>query len=630
MSSQTDSENPYANVDGLVLLSQLERATYTQQWAAGAELFVQLVDFLGSIRGRMGVLNPRPTPEGRRNFYTRIAAAVTSLVNAPQFRLTEVQFAALCGRKSTLEGIFMLSGFGSPAHLLRFHAKPAADGSLTMTGQQAFFLSLFFSLDQLPPELVQAIQQLPPDWQLMLTMGWLTAPFVHTTAGEANRTALFAAHERLRQSSLSPHGTALLGLSSAWMYCSYADSPQKHALKASLNTVWRRLGEANGVRGRSRPYRVTDKPVIAVVAERMSAGHAMHRSYGACIEQLRPRFRVVCLVHEHYYNADTAYLFDEVIAFKGINSLTTMAGQLVKLQPDIIYYPSLGMSEWTPPLAAQRFAPIQFMTLGHPAPAMMDTIDYSLVQAGHGEVAVEFGVKVLERQAWGTFVPHEELDVSKVQRGHEDDGKLHIAINSSQMKLSPRFLTLCERLERESRRPLHFHFFASASGLSYDQMEAVLLPRFRHMTLHPPRPYGQFLENLARCDLALAAFPFGNTNSTVDTCLLGIPTVAYVANEVLSIGDRDVLRMVGMPDWLVSRTDEDYFKVAMKLVHEDDARETLATQLRNTDVAGRLFAPPRDEDKTEFVDAIWWMYQNHEALQKSSAHCLKIGEPIPN
>ncbi|MGM9516473.1 hypothetical protein ACS5PK_19655 [Roseateles sp. DB2] len=630
MSSQPDSDQPQAHIDGLTLLAHLERAAYTQQWSEGAELFVRLVDFLGGIRGGSGVLSPRPSPAGLRAFYTRIAAAITCLVNAPAFRLTESQFAALCGRKATLEAIFDLSGFDGPAHLMRFHAKKNADGSLSMTGQQAFFLSLFYSLDQLPPELVQAIVQLPPDWQLMLTMGWLTSPFVHSAVGEANRSALFAAHERLRQSTMAPHATALLGLSSAWMHCSYADSPLKHALKASLNSVWRRVDEVNGVKARSRAYRKTEQPLLVVVAERMRSGHAMHRSYAACIEQLRPRFRVVCVVHEQYYSPDTASLFDDVVTFKGINSLASMAGQLVRLQPDLIYYPSLGMSEWTPPLAALRFAPIQFMTLGHPAPAMMDTIDYSLVQAGHGEAAHEFGMKVLERKAWGSFVAHEELDVSKIQRGHPDDGKLHVAINSSQMKLSPRFLALVERLERESPRPLHFHFFASASGISYDQVEALLLPRFRHMTLHPPRPYGQFLEQLARCDLALAAFPFGNTNSTVDTCLLGIPTVAYVANEVLSIGDRDVLRMVGMPDWLVSTTDDGYFQVAMKLIQEDDTRHSLAEQLRTIDVAGRLFAPPRPEDKTEFVDAVWWMYENHEALQRSSAHLLKVGEAIPS
>jgi hypothetical protein len=46
-------------------------------------------------------------------------------------------------------------------------------------------------------------------------------------------------------------------------------------------------------------------------------------------------------------------------------------------------------------------------------------------------------------------------------------------------------------------------------------------------------------------------------------------------------------------------------------------------------VRARVFKPPRPEDETEFVDAMDWIYRNHEALQASSAHLIKVGEPIP-
>jgi hypothetical protein len=306
-----------------------------------------------------------------------------------------------------------------------------------------------------------------------------------------------------------------------------------------------------------------------------------------------------------------------------------IGARIFKLQPDIIYYPSLGMSEWTQMVANLRFAPIQVMTLGHPAPAMMDTMDYTLVQAGHGEAALEFGHKVLERRAWGQFAPFGDSVEFDLERTPYEDGRLHIAVNSSLMKLSPRFLALCERIEAEAKRPIHFHFFASASGVMYDRIRQVFERRFRFFTLEPSRHYQAFLKALTRCDLSLAAFPFGNTNSTVDTCLLGIPTVAYYANEVLSIGDRDVMRLVGLPSWLVSDNDEDYFQTAMKLIHDDAARQAIVDQLKATDVKAKLFQPPRPEDETEFVDAFDWLYRNHEALQASSQHLLKVGEPIP-
>ena len=50
-----------------------------------------------------------------------------------------------------------------------------------------FVLSLFYSLDALPPELMQGVLKLPPDQLLPLMVGWFTAPFVHHARGEENR-----------------------------------------------------------------------------------------------------------------------------------------------------------------------------------------------------------------------------------------------------------------------------------------------------------------------------------------------------------------------------------------------------------------------------------------------------------
>ena len=475
---------------------------------------------------------------------------------------------------------------------------------------------------------MQGVLKLPPDQLLPLMVGWFTAPFVHNAKGEANRSLLIE-HSHLIEGAMPTPGI-IQAMTSAWMHCSYADSPRKHQLKQSLNKVWLRLDQLGGLKARSAPRRKVDKPTLLVLGERLVNGHAMLRSYGACWRQLQSRFHTVCMVSEGFAAKDiTEEIFDEAIFLEEGILMKDIGARIVKLQPDIIYYPSLGMSEWTQMTAVLRYAPILVMTLGHPAPAMMDTMDYTLVQEGHGEASHEFGVKVIERKAWGSFVPFSDSMDFNIEKVPFDDDRLHIAVNSSLMKLSPRFLALCQRIEAEAKRPVHFHFFASATGVMFDRIKQVFERRFRYFTLEPSRNYAAFLQLLKRCDLALAAFPFGNTNSTVDTCLLGVPTVAYYANEVLSIGDRDVMRMVGLPSWLVADNDEDYLQTALKLIHDDDARRAIVDQLKATDVKSKLFQPPRPEDETEFVDAFWWIYQNHEALQASSQHLLKVGEPIP-
>lgn len=610
----------------LVLIDKLERAVFQRRTSDGVLHLLELLQAMSMFRGAYGIMPPPGTADQRRAAYTRIAAMISSLLCSPDFQISLGQIADLCGRKPILEAIFELSGYAGPFHLLDFHGQRNDDGSVRLQSNQIFVLCLFYSLDALPTPLLQGVLKLPAAQLLPAMVGWFTAPFVHSEQGENNRRALIDASSLIE--SAAPTSEVLQAMTSAWMHISYADYTNKHQFKQSLNAVWRRLAAFAGLKSNAAPRRQIDKPTLLLAAERMIDGHAMHRSYAASIRQLKSRFHVVCMVSERELAGDTADLYDEVFPLAVGMDLRQISAQIVRIAPDLIYYPSLGMSEWTQIVANLRFAPIQLMTLGHPAPAMCETIDYTLVQQGHGEAAWEFGNKVIERRAWGQFVPNTVVD-SRTAKTAEADGYLHIAVNSSLMKLSPRFLSLCERLDAESQRPLHFHFFASAAGVAYDRMQLVLEPRFRKFTLEPTRSYDGFMAELAKCDLALAAFPFGNTNSTVDTCLLGVPTVAYFANEVLSIGDRDVMRMVGLPAWLVSENDEDYFQTAMKLIHDDAARQAIVDLLKATDVKAKLFQPPRPEDETEFVDAVWWIYENHEALQASSQHLLKVGEPIP-
>lgn len=609
------------------MIDRLERAVFQRRTSEGVKLLLELLHGISTQRNAFGILPAQSSPEERRAAYTRIAAMISALICSPDFQIDLAQIDFLCGRKPMLEAIFELSGYEGPFHLLQYNGVRNPDGSVLLRANQVFVLSLFYSLDLLPPELMQGVLKLPPDQLLPLMVGWFTAPFVHHPRGEENRGILIEHCSRIE--GANPTQGIVQAMTSAWMHCSYADHPRKHDIKRSLNEVWRRLDKLGGLKSRVPARRLVDRPTLLVCAERMSTGHAMHRSYAASLKQLRQRFRTVCMAAHGFITPDAHDLFDEVVILEPGIALQEIGARMVRQEPDVIYFPSLGMSDWTQMVVNLRFAPIQLMTLGHPAPAMMETMDYTLVQAGHGEAAWEFGSKVVERKAWGQFAPFSESTTFDHDANPYEDGRLHIAVNSSLMKLSPRFLAMCERIEAEVKRPVHFHFFASASGVMYDRIRQVFERRFRYFTLEPSRPYKAFLAALSRCDLSLAAFPFGNTNSTVDTCLLGIPTVAYFANEVLSIGDRDVMRLVDLPSWLVADTDEGYFETAMKLIHDDKERQSIAAQLKATDVRAKFFQPPRPEDATEFVEAVDWIYRNHEALQASSQHLLKVGEPIP-
>ena len=139
--------------------------------------------------------------------------------------------------------------------------------------------------------------------------------------------------------------------------------------------------------------------------------------------------------------------------------------------------------------------------------------------------------------------------------------------------------------------------------------------------------YGAFLAEMCRCDLALAAFPFGNTNSTVDTCLLGLPTVVHFGSESPAQTDKLVLDTAGYPDWLVCETDEQYFETALKLINDPALRKSVTQSVEPKSVRARLFS--REESgfgEDPLADVFRYVYDNHEAMQASSSRVFSYRE----
>ena len=144
------------------------------------------------------------------------------------------------------------------------------------------------------------------------------------------------------------------------------------------------------------------------------------------------------------------------------------------------------------------------------------------------------------------------------------DREVRIAVNSKVMKLSWRLLQICKRIEREASVPVRFSFFPGELHANLDGLHAAIQSQLPSAAIVPYVAYDKFLEEMCRCDLALAAFPFGNTNSTVDTCLLGLPTVVHFGPESPAQTDWLVMRTAGLPAWLVCDNDEDYFQSALR------------------------------------------------------------------
>ena len=125
---------------------------------------------------------------------------------------------------------------------------------------------------------------------------------------------------------------------------------------------------------------------MLIPLERFHSHHAMYRCWAPSIRDLRRHFDLVGMVREEDIDKPGQEEFDRVITIPSEMPLATIVKLAQEVEPNFIFYPSIGMSHWTIMMAGLRIAPIQVMAHGHPATSMWPTIDYAYVNRLEGPI----------------------------------------------------------------------------------------------------------------------------------------------------------------------------------------------------------------------------------------------------
>lgn len=621
-SAGSDAAGPL-NVTELIV--EYERAVYSQAGSSTMDALCNLTLKLFDHQGT-GLIEYGNNIETLRRAYTRIASAVTAHAVSPRLMCSAKQYLDLSRRKLVLETIFIVSGFSTPDHLIMLRGAPQQGGQYTVSPEQAAFLALFFSLDNVPDSLFQSVMRFPHQMRAPLVLAWIAQSKVMTLQGEERRGRLLTEFQYDTSAGISEE--MILLMVQSWMHCSYAEHPDKHQFKEKLNLMWKDLCRTSKLKSRFRRRTGLQRPTLLIAAERMNPAHAMHRCYGHHLSALKDRFHVILMVQHKYYVDSLKALFDEVILVDTNVNGKDVAAKLARAQADIIYYPSLGMADWTELTCNLRFAPIQIMTVGHPAPACSNEIDYVLVQNSHLGGAKKMGGRVVVRKLNGSYVPHPQIPEAVEAAPSEPRRAVNIAISAMAMKLSPRFLETCSEIEKRSSVEIIYHFFPSVPGVWMDNLKWSLKSRFKSCVIHNSMPYPSYLAKLAECDMALSPFPFGNTNTAVDYCVAGAPFIAFYGDEILSMCDGDIMDLTGLPSWMLARSTEEYIQSSLKLIEDASLRSDLRQFLLRPQTRSQLF-DGQDEDSKDFADSIMWIYQNHEELIAKDRAVYRVGSALP-
>jgi len=573
-------------------------------------------------------------PQPTEVLATRLAAAIARILADPAFAFNDSVALRLAAYGRVLDHVLAISGFGSSDHILRMLGAGDTDGlrRLFQQDRQAFAKAwLLFSMDSALPIDVSALLEAPSPLALLVAMGLVSQKPILTEAGHRRREELVSLAGRLRPVPLPLSVDHLVLLSAAWMLCSYAGARDKHGIKPVLNRVLRQWAEGIGLSDAALPpiRALKTRPTLLIAAEIMHSNHVQYRYFGQYLRQMRQRFRLVLVTEEAQADSSVRMLYDEVHAFKregGTSYFNNLADTIKSIAPDVIFWISVGMRHWGPVLANFRLAPIQLAGFGHAASTYCDTMDYYLTREGYvGDPALLSEQLILlpdsglrfERSPFYTPL---QPDI------RETASPLRIALPSNLLKLNPHFIGVLRRIREKAGRPLEFHVFPNVSGLELIATRRVFDQNLPGSIVHPVMAYNPYLAALNACDLNLSPFPFGALHSVVDSLRQGIPVVAMDGLDLHERPDPMLLRRVGMPEWLIAQDEEAYIATALRIIDDDAERIALSRQALALDLDRTLFGDATTPLGQDVVEAMWWVYQNHEAIKASGRKVFRAAD----
>ena len=102
-------------------------------------------------------------------------------------------------------------------------------------------------------------------------------------------------------------------------------------------------------------------------------------------------------------------------------------------------------------------------------------------------------------------------------------------------------------------------------------------------------PYDSISSYFAYCDMMVNPFPFGNTNGIIDMVTLGLVGVCKTGAEVHEHIDEGLFKRLGLPEWLIANTVDEYVERAVRLAENHQERLALRRHIIENNGLQTLF-----------------------------------------
>ena len=573
---------------------------------------VELLDILSKLDSNFGALegieidypsqlNDELVQDKIKHFCTRVAVAMSELFSDPKLDISEGGAQRFFTLQRWINMIFASSPFVNADHVLQaYNRNPdktnLSDFHLDNTRSSLIKFCIFYLPESNVNVNLDALWNLDPELCASLCFALQSPRFIGTEQSFSKRGTLLQWFPEKLATIENLNNVPSAISHDVYMHCSYDIAENKHWVKKALNQVIRRhllqggwtdrdvtkLGERNG------------KPVMVVLLEHFHSSHSIYRTHSTSMIAARERFYLIGVGNEAVDAAGQA-VFDEFHLLKGDNifgKLNELKDICEKNGAAVLYMPSIGMDLTTIFTSNTRLAPVQVIALGHPATTHSDFIEYVIVEDDYVGSEKCFSEQLLRLPKDALpYVPSALAPQHVEYRLRENPEVVNIGIASTTMKLNPYFLAALKAIRDRANVKVHFHFaLGQSSGVTHPYVERFIKSYLgSDATAHPHAPYDQYLRILHNCDMMVNPFPFGNTNGIIDMVTLGLVGVCKTGAEVHEHIDEGLFKRLGLPEWLIANTVDEYVERAIRLAENHQERLELRRHIIENNGLQTLF-----------------------------------------
>ncbi len=573
---------------------------------------VELLDILSKIDTNFGGVegieidypsqfNDELVQDKIKHFCTRVAVAMSELFSDPKLDISEGGAQRFFTLQRWINMIFASSPFVNADHVLQtYNRNPDKTNLSDFHLDNARSSLIKFYILYLPESNINvnldALWNLDPELCASLCFALQSPRFIGTDQAFSKRGTLLQWFPEKLATIENLNNVPSAISHDVYMHCSYDIAENKHWVKKALNQVIRRhllqggwtdrdvtkLGERDG------------KPVMVVLLEHFHSSHSIYRTHSTSMIAARERFHLIGVGNEAVDAAGQA-VFDEFHLLKGDNifgKLNELKEICEKNGAAVLYMPSIGMDLTTIFASNTRLAPVQVIALGHPATTHSDFIEYVIVEDDYVGSEKCFSEQLLRLPKDALpYVPSALAPQHVEYRLRENPEVVNIGIASTTMKLNPYFLAALKAIRDRANVKVHFHFaLGQSSGVTHPYVERFIKYYLGNdATAHLHAPYDQYLRILHNCDMMVNPFPFGNTNGIIDMVTLGLVGVCKTGAEVHEHIDEGLFKRLGLPEWLIANTVDEYVERAIRLAENHQERLELRRHIIENNGLQTLF-----------------------------------------